>query len=68
KNTGGSIQSKGTYQLFNLAEDPFESTNLTSSSPEKLGSMMKGLIAQLEAHEASYPIDDEGKELRPKMP
>ena len=68
KNTGGSIQSRGTYQLFNLAEDPFESTNLTSSSPEKLGSMMKGLIAQLEAHEASYPIDDEGKELRPKMP
>ena len=68
KNTGGSIQSKGTYQLFNLAEDPFESTNLTNSNPEKLGSMMKGLIAQLEAHEASYPIDDEGKELRPKMP
>lgn len=67
--TGNHIQFEGgNYQLFNLAEDPFESTNLADSKPEELKRMMGGLIGQLEAHEAVYPVDDEGKELRPKLP
>ena len=31
KTHGGSIQSEGHYELFNLKEDPFESKNLAST-------------------------------------
>ncbi len=69
KTTGGHLQFEGgNYELFNLAKDPFESTNLASSNPEVLGRMMKGLIAELQAHEALYPVDDEGNSLPPQMP
>ncbi len=69
KTTGGHIQfSDGHFELFNLAEDPFEQTNLAKSEPVKLKQMMQGLIAQLEQHDAVYPIDDSGKELRPQLP
>jgi len=67
--TDNHIQFEGgNYQLFNLAEDPFESTNLAESKPEELKRMMKALTEQLEAHKALYPIDDAGQELRPKQP
>ena len=67
--TGGHIQFEdGNYELFNLANDPFESTNLAKSHPDHLNRMMKGLIASLDEHHAVYPIDDAGKELRPVTP
>ncbi len=67
--TGGHIQfSGGHYELFNLADDPFESTNLAESRPEELHRMMQGLITELETHGAVYPVDDAGKELRPQLP
>lgn len=67
--TGGFIQfSGGNYQLFNLADDPFESHNLAESEPEKLKDMMAKLIESLQEHDAVYPIDDEGKPLPPAMP
>ena len=67
--SGGHIQFEGGhYQLFNLARDPFESTNLANSNPRELKRMMKGLINQLEKHQAVYPVDGDGKELRPKLP
>ena len=67
--TGGFIQfTGGNYQLFNLASDPFESKNLAAQKPDVLRSMMNKLIASLEDHEAVYPIDDEGNELRPSLP
>ncbi|TWT80046.1 Arylsulfatase [Planctomycetes bacterium CA13] len=67
--SGGLIQfDGGHYQLFNLADDPFEQTNLADSKPDVLKRMMKGLIASLEAHQAVYPVDDNGDELRPKLP
>lgn len=69
KTTGNLIQFKGgNHQLFNLADDPFEQKNLAKSNPKELKRMMKGLSAQLEAHNAVYPVDDKGKELRPQMP
>ena len=69
KTTGNLIQFKdGNHQLFNLADDPFEQKNLAKSNPQELKRLMKGLIAQLEAHEAVYPVDVNGKELRPKIP
>jgi arylsulfatase A-like enzyme len=67
--TGGYIQFEGgNFELFNLAEDPFESTNLATSEPQVLQRMMHGLIAALEHHHAVYPVDDDGKELRPRLP
>ena len=67
--TGGYIQFEGgNYELFNLAQDPFESKNLADSNSQELRRMMKALISQLEAHHAVYPIDDSGKELRPQLP
>jgi len=66
--TGGHLQFEGgNYELFNLAEDPFESTNLADASPEVLKRMMKGLIGALEDHDALYPVDGNGKPLRPSL-
>lgn len=66
--TGGFIQSGGErYQLFNLAEDPFEGEDLAKSHPDQLRKMMALLIKRLEEHEALYPEKD-GKELRPMLP
>ena len=67
--TGGHIQfTGGHYELFNLADDPFESTNLASSKPKVLKRMMQELVTALEEHEAVYPIDDDGNPLRPSLP
>ncbi len=67
--TGKHIQFEGgNYQLFNLAKDPFESTNLADSNPKELARMMKELIAQLKNHQAVYPVDDDGKVLPPQLP
>ena len=69
KTTGGHIQfSDGNYELFNLRDDPFEQKNVAKSNPAKLKEMMQGLITQLEQHEAVYPVDDDGNELRPQLP
>ncbi|NQV26722.1 MAG: sulfatase [Rhodopirellula sp.] len=53
--------SKGSedcrYQLYNLADDPFESTNLADSKPDQLRASMQGLIAGLKNCKAQYPVD-----------
>lgn len=58
------------YQLYNLADDPFESTNLAPTHPKELARMMKGLIAAMESENALYPVDkQDGKTpLKPQMP
>lgn len=56
------------YELFNLVDDPFENRNLAGSKPLKLAGMMQALVAELEAHGAQYPVDEEGNEIRPVMP
>ena len=53
------------YQLFNLAEDPFEQTDLAASRPEQLRRMMQGLIAALEKHDAVYPVGKDGQVQEP---
>lgn len=66
---GGFIQfSGGHYELFNLADDPFEATNLADSQPQQLTKMMQGMIIALEQHQAVYPVDKAGNELRPQLP
>jgi arylsulfatase A-like enzyme len=57
------------YQLYNLAEDPFESRNLAASQPEQLRQMMQRLIAGLEKQGAVYPVDKQsGQPLKPQLP
>ncbi len=64
KSSGGSH-----YQLFNLREDPFEQSDLASTRPDDLKRMMTGLVAALEAHTATYPVDQPGgKPLKPVVP
>lgn len=67
--TGGAVQFQdGHYELFNLQQDPFESTNLAQSNPKELKRMMEGLINALEKHDAVYPIDENGSPIKPTMP
>ncbi len=52
-----SEASEGShYQLYNLADDPFESTNLAAKEPERLKDMMLGLVEGLETFGAQYPV------------
>lgn len=56
------------YQLYNLAEDPFESKDVAEDHPAELKAMMTSLIAELEAKGAQYPVDGKGAEVKPQLP
>jgi len=63
------VSEDSHYQLFNLADDPFEQHNLATSHPDDLRRMMRGLIAALENHNALYPVDKDGSTpVKPKLP
>jgi arylsulfatase A-like enzyme len=49
------------YQLFNLADDPFEQKDLAKAEPDQLRRMMQGLITSMKKHNALYPVDQDGK-------
>lgn len=65
-----SRASEGShYQLFHLADDPFESTNLASSRPEELRRQMEALISSLETCHALYAFSEDGlTPLKPALP
>lgn len=65
-----SAQSSGAhYQLFNLAQDPSESTNLADSQPDRLRDMMQNLLAATQAAGAQYPLDSDNQQpLLPQLP
>ncbi|HND53362.1 MAG TPA: sulfatase-like hydrolase/transferase, partial [Pirellulaceae bacterium] len=56
------------YQLFNLADDPFEQANLAKSHPAELKRMLTALAESLVAHGALYPKSKDGRELKPELP
>jgi arylsulfatase A-like enzyme len=56
------------YQLYNLADDPFEQHDVAGSHPQELRRMMQGLIAALEEHDALYPVDKNGAPVKPVLP
>ena len=63
------VSENSHYQLFNLAKDPFEQTNLAASESTVLKRLMQGLIAGLEKQGAVYPVDKETKPaVKPKLP
>lgn len=56
------------YELFNLVEDPYENKNLAEAKPAVLEAMTKAMITALDAEQALFPVDRDGKELRPIVP
>jgi arylsulfatase A-like enzyme len=56
------------YELFNLKDDFSESKNVAKQNPEKLNSMVRAMVAQLEAEGALYAVDESGNPLRPMLP
>ncbi|WP_425613846.1 sulfatase [Anatilimnocola sp. NA78] len=57
------------YELFNLKQDPFESTNLAEQEPAQLRRLMQGMIEKLAAQKAVFPVAEDGRtELRPELP
>ena len=56
------------YQLFKLDDDPFEQQCLAASRPEDLRRMMQHLSDALEQHQAVYPVDEQGKPVKPQLP
>ena len=60
-------RSERRYALYDLASDPSESHNLAAEKPEKLRSMMQGMVRELKSMDAVYPVKD-GLLLEPAIP
>ena len=60
-------KGKAKYELYNLGEDPFETSNLAESEPNKLKEITKAMVARLEKEDALY-ISEGGKVLKPLIP
>jgi hypothetical protein len=58
----------GNYEVYHLANDPFEERNLAAVKSTLLKKMMADMIRELEKCGANYPVDDSGKEVKPKIP
>jgi len=64
-----SVSEGSHYQLFDLAEDPFEQRNVATSKPEELRRLMQGLIAGLARCDAVYPVAKDGSgPVKPQLP
>jgi len=57
---------KPTYELYNLALDPFENNDLAESRKDVLRSMIKQMADQLESEGALYPEDANGNIIKPR--
>lgn len=63
------VSAGSHYQLFNLAEDPFERHDLAASRPDELRRMMQAMTVELEAENALYPVAaDRATPLKPVLP
>jgi len=45
------------YELFNLAEDPFENNDLSAANPEVLQTMRSAMLRELTEAKALYPVE-----------
>jgi arylsulfatase A-like enzyme len=50
------------YELFNLADDPYELKNIAATKPEVLQSMLKTMKREMDEADALYPVDKKTKE------
>ena len=62
------LEEGGRYGLYDLESDPDESLNLASENPEKLRVMMQSMVRELESMNAQYPVDGQGREVKPLIP
>ena len=60
--------AKTRYELFNLADDPYENENLAANKPIMLKKMMESMVASLKSESALYPVNADGSEIRPEIP
>jgi arylsulfatase A-like enzyme len=64
-----AVSNNSHYQLFNLADDPFEQRDLAKEKPDVLRRLMQELIAGLENQKAVYPVEPDGRTpAKPKLP
>jgi arylsulfatase A-like enzyme len=64
-----AVSENSHYQLFNLKDDPFEQRNLAATRPEVLRRTMQVLVAELDRHQALYPVEQGSRQpARPKLP
>jgi arylsulfatase A-like enzyme len=56
------------YELYDLANDPYETINLAKQKPNKLKTMIKQMMAQLDEEGAQYALDSSKKKLIPVLP
>jgi arylsulfatase A-like enzyme len=64
----GTFKKFPRVELFNLADDRDESNNLAAKQPEKLAAMVTAMQRELETCNAQYPVDSNGKPLKPQLP
>lgn len=57
-----------TYELYDLAADPYETNDLAVTHKDKLKFMIREMSAQLTAEGALYPEDKDGNSIRPVIP
>lgn len=56
-----------SWVLYNLKADPTESNDLSASLPEKTLEMKKAMTEQLTKEGALYPVDKDGRALKPVL-
>ena len=52
--------------LFNLEEDPYETTDVSGLHPGITARLLKEMTARLERERAAYPVDFEGRPIPPR--
>ncbi len=57
---------KPTCELYNLATDPYETTDLASGNMAKCNEMIVKMTTQLDAEQAKFPENRAGKVFRPR--
>ena len=53
--------------LYNLAKDPEERQDISDLYPQQTLKMLHGMIDRLELENALYPVNFEGKEIKPDL-
>lgn len=53
--------------LYNLTDDPEERHDLSAQHPEKRQEMIREMILRLDSEQALYPVDKDGREIRPRV-
>jgi arylsulfatase A-like enzyme len=56
---------RGTWELYDLAADLGETTDLSAQEPEKAASMRQALAAWLRGHEAQRPVQEDSGAMLP---